>query len=287
MADSEVSECSGPARPARSRKMQVWLIVAILCMLAWTAEAIYCVYDPQIVYGVIEPSGDDSGVDLRYISDDCLEAFEPHIRQYATSVVRGFACGYIYGCSVGYEEIFLKSRTDEMKSVDRFAKKFNLGKPMFLPALLGDYEHCDETSSYYPVDKDYKKKHTKRKDDEDSVSSNNKSGQQDDSEHKETESTADVGVSGHHDTENGEQSEVPSTAVENQESLSPHLNQASFNKVYSASFHPHQNVATRIVSSSQRTTQETRPKICNAVPVSYLKARPFFQAGISLRQLQV
>ncbi len=116
----------------------------------------YCEYDPCIVYGVKEPRRGD-----RYISDDFLQAFDPKLSQYATNVVRGYAADFIYGCTVSVKDIVSNKRTKEMKLVDHFAKKYDLGKPKFRPALSGDYEY--DATSYCPVESHKKELHKEKR----------------------------------------------------------------------------------------------------------------------------
>ena len=103
-------------------------------------------YDPHVVYGVIEPRKD------RYISYDRIRSIDPNLNQYATGIVRGFACDYIYGCEVSLDDVVTNAKNNETEAVDRFAKKYNLGKPHHMTALSGEYEPCDAVS--YDPDED-------------------------------------------------------------------------------------------------------------------------------------
>jgi hypothetical protein len=127
-------------------------------LLAWAAEAGYCEYDPYLVYGVKEPN------EGMYISDECMEALEPDrsgshvlasvIERYASSVNKGCACGYIYGCDISFDDIISNTKTDDMKAVDRFAMKCKLGKPEYMVALSGDCDAATGVESYNPISQD-------------------------------------------------------------------------------------------------------------------------------------
>jgi hypothetical protein len=144
--------------------MNIWFVLATsLWLLAWAAEAGYCEYDPHLVYGVKEPN------EGMYISDECMEALEPDrdaqmkncshvwasvIERYASSVNKGYACGYIYGCDISFDDIISNTKTDDMKAVDIFAMKCKLGEPEYMVALSGDCEDAPNIERYNPISKD-------------------------------------------------------------------------------------------------------------------------------------
>ncbi len=124
--------------------MNIWFVRATsLWLLAWAAEAGYCMYDPRLVYGVKEPNK------CMYISDECIEAHD--IGKYASSVYKGYACGYIYGCDISFDNIISNTKTEDMKAVDRFPMKCKLGKPEYMVALVGDCDDATGVESYNPI----------------------------------------------------------------------------------------------------------------------------------------
>ena len=239
-----------------------WLLAASLWVLAWTAGAIHTEYDPYIVYGVVEPSGSD-----RYISEYCLETFG--IEQYATNVVGGYACGYIYGLEVSVDDITSKTWNKDMEMVYRFAKKFNFDEPQFLAALSGDYEHCSATLCYYPIDRDNQTTASDKKDRKDDKSD----------EKKESSGESETRTGTSTDPEKfGKQTDGATTDSKDAKQyrgLESLWNQASFGQVPCTSFEPHQVSAARIQPVIQQSIRASSLRPCNTANhlhlISYMR----------------
>jgi hypothetical protein len=120
------------------------LVLLVLFSLCSAAKAAYCEYEPHLVYGVVEPN------ECKYISSDVLEKLDPVLEQYATEVMKGCACGFIYGTRMSIDEAISLHRDKYMDAVDIFAQKYNFGKPQLLLALNGDYEPSRNCESYDP-----------------------------------------------------------------------------------------------------------------------------------------
>ena len=160
-----------------------------------------------------------------------------------------------------------------MEAVDRFAKKFKFGKPGFLPALTGDYEHCSQDKSYYPKERTLQET---APDDEDSSKDESESSEnkKESSGEAETHFDKDGTATG----ENGKQSTDGATTdakVKRDPEIQSPSNQAAFhteNCASFSSFEPHQDYAIRMKSVNQESTQASRPRTCDAA--NYLQLKP-------------
>jgi hypothetical protein len=94
-------------------------------------------YKPRLIYGVKE---NDLGE--RIVSSILIDGFAPHVQTFASSVSKFHACEIIYGCEMTVGEALSGEKMEKMKTVDRFAKKFEFGKAKMLVGIKGNYKLC-------------------------------------------------------------------------------------------------------------------------------------------------
>ena len=103
-------------------------------------------YKPRLIYGVQEKD-----LSNKILSSILIDSFAPHVQTFASGVHKFHACDMIYGCEMTVGEALSGEKMDKMKTVDRFAKKFDFGKPEMLVAVKGNYKMCHK--EYEPEEK--------------------------------------------------------------------------------------------------------------------------------------
>jgi hypothetical protein len=114
-------------------------------------------YKPRLVYGVQEEDSD------KILSSILTDGFAPHLQTFASNVIRLHGCNVIYGCEMTVGEALSGEKLAKMKTVDRFAKKFDFGKPKILVAVKGNYKLC--YTEYEPEEKMPKARKSKKDND--------------------------------------------------------------------------------------------------------------------------
>jgi len=87
-------------------------------------------FSPCLIYGVAENKED-------YVIDqEILDKYK--MDKYADDVIRNYACGFIYGVEVNFNEMITETFPDK-ELVDKFVQDFKTETATFHLGIRGDY----------------------------------------------------------------------------------------------------------------------------------------------------